>query len=173
MNATTIGAHEPALVETLQNLISQGNKEGCRAEKSVATQPAIAIAPVSDNSQSTVDGQDAIFTPPASDEFSSQSTDQDGGPLSQLSQLAAAQLPLESNTNTTPPKINITLNASQKRTADGHVKSKVSNSTSPSPKGPSFVRSHTRNTSTVSNASSVASRFGEVSRVSRAIGYLN
>ncbi|TGO48391.1 hypothetical protein BOTNAR_0478g00090 [Botryotinia narcissicola] len=166
INATTIGAHEPALVESLQNLISQGDKEGYRADKSVATQPAIAIAPVSDNSQSTVDGQDAVFTPPASDEFSSQSTDQDGGPLSQLSQLsqlAAAQLPLECKTNTTPPKINITLNASQKRTADGHVKSKASNSTSPSPKGPSSVRSHTRNTSTVSNASSVASRFGELS----------
>ncbi|KAF7947696.1 hypothetical protein EAE96_008776 [Botrytis aclada] len=166
INATTIGAHEPALVETLQNLISQGDKEGYYAEKSVATQPGIAIAPVSDNSQSTINGQDAVFTPPASDELSSQSTNQDGGPLSQLSQLsqvAAAQQPLESNANTTPPKISITLNASQKRTADGHVKSRASNSTSPSPKGPSSVRSHTRNTSTVSNASSVASRFGELS----------
>ncbi|EMR87801.1 hypothetical protein BcDW1_3591 [Botrytis cinerea BcDW1] len=167
INATPLGAHEPEIVETLQNLISQGNKEGHHAEKSVATQPAIAIAPVPDNSQSTVEGQDAaVFTPPASDEFSSQSTSHDGGPLSQLSQLsqlAAAQLPLESNTHTTPPKINITLNASQKRTADGHVKSKASNSNTPSPTGPSSARSHTRNTSTVSNASSVASRFGELS----------
>lgn len=176
-NATTIGAHGPALAETLQHPASQEIKEAHHAEKSVATQPAITIAtiaPISDNSQSTGDGQDSVFTPPASDELSSQSTNQDaGGPLSQLSQLsqlAAAQLPLESNTSTTPPpKTNITLNASQKRTADGHVKSKASsksNSSSPQAAPPPPARSHTRNTSTLSNTSSVASRFGEVSRVS-------
>lgn len=173
IDATPIGAHEPASGETpvLQDLISQENTE-VNAEDSIATQSgdatAIISAITSDNSQSTVDGQETVFTPPAaSDAFSSQSTNQDEGPLSQLSQLAAAQPPLESNTSTTPPKTNITLNASQKRTADGHVKPKSSNT--PSPKGPPPVRGHARDTSTVSNASSVASRFGEVSIIFRAI----
>lgn len=171
ITATPIGAHEPTLVEsTVQDLISQGNKDG-NAEDGIATQSANAIATTSDNSQSTVDSQEQVFTPPGSDEFSSQSTYQDGGPLSQLSQLsqlAAAQPPLESKTSTTPPKPNITLNAGQKRTADGHVKSTTPTSNSPSPKGLQPVRGHARNTSTVSNASSVASRFGEVSIISRA-----
>ncbi|CAD6442646.1 ec1f51bf-e8b8-465c-9bf4-00bed59b972a [Sclerotinia trifoliorum] len=168
-NATPIGAHEPALVETtlLQNLLSQETKAGS-AEDVVATQSAKATAPTPDNSQLTTDGHGLVFTPPAVEEFSSQTTTQDGGPLSQLSQLsqlAAAQLPLESSTTITPTKVNVTLNASQKRTADGHVKPKTSNSSSnsPSPKALPPVRSHTRNTSTVSNVSSVASRLGELS----------
>ncbi|KAJ8060317.1 hypothetical protein OCU04_010651 [Sclerotinia nivalis] len=167
INATPIGAHEPAVVETtaLQILISQETKEGS-AEDIIATQSANATATTSNNSQSTIDGHEPVFTPPAVEEFSSQSTIKDGGPLSQLSQLsqlAAAQLPLENSTTTTPPKANVTLNASQKRTADGHPKSKTSNSNSPSPKAPPPIRSHTRNTSTVSNTSSVASRLGELS----------
>ncbi|KAB8298335.1 hypothetical protein EYC80_002062 [Monilinia laxa] len=164
-DATPIGAHEPALVETMvqQDLLSQ-EKKGGSTENGVAIQSGHRPATTSDNSQFTVDGQEPVFTPPPSDAFSSQSTNQDEDPLSQLSQLsqlAAAQLPLESNPKKTPPKIHITLNASQKRTADGHVKSKAS--TSPSPKGSTSVREHVRNASTVSNTSSVAGRFGELS----------
>ncbi|KAI9641718.1 hypothetical protein NHQ30_009574 [Ciborinia camelliae] len=163
IDAIPIGAHEPALIEMMvqQDLLSQENKGD--AEHNNSTQSAYATATTSDNSQSTVDGQEPVFTPPADDEFSSQSTNQDGPlfSLSQLSQLAAAQAPLESNTSTTPPKIKIALNAGQKRTADGHVKSKTSSSLSP--KGQPSVRGHARNISTVSNSSSVASKFGELS----------
>lgn len=165
IDAAPIGAHEPAPVDTMvqHNLSSQENN-GVVAN-AVASQPPLPTATTSDNSQLTVDGQEPVFTPPASDMHSSQSTIHDEGPLSQLSQLsqlAAAQTPLKSNPSTTPPKTsNITLNASQKRTADGNVKSKVSNSPSPEEQPP--FRRHARNTSTVSTASSVASRFGEVS----------
>ncbi|PQE32154.1 cyclin-dependent kinase protein [Rutstroemia sp. NJR-2017a WRK4] len=124
-------------------------------------QPAITSASTSNNSQSTVDAQETVSTPPTSEGFSSQSTNQDGGPLSQLSQVAAAQVPLASKTSPTRSNIDIVLNAGHKRTADGHVKTATSNSP-PSPRGQN-VRRHNRNNSTVSNASSVASRIGEVS----------
>ncbi|PQE26213.1 cyclin-dependent kinase protein [Rutstroemia sp. NJR-2017a BBW] len=124
-------------------------------------QPAMASASTSNNSQSTVDAQETVSTSPTSEGFSSQSTNQDGGPLSQLSQVAAAQVPLASKTSPTRSNIDIILNAGHKRTADGHVKTATSNSP-PSPRGQN-VRRHNRNNSTVSNASSVASRIGELS----------
>ncbi|KAH8602084.1 hypothetical protein B0O99DRAFT_499856 [Bisporella sp. PMI_857] len=114
-----------------------------------------AVQPISsNNSQST----DSASTPPtsSSDGFSSQSTNQDNqlSQLSQLSQLAAAQEPLISS-ETTRPNI---ATAGQKRTADGHVKAP----SPPSPYGPRH--GHSRNTSAVSNVSSVASsRIGELS----------
>ncbi|KAM3076176.1 hypothetical protein ACMFMG_006312 [Clarireedia jacksonii] len=137
-------------------------REGKATADVAKSQPAIASTSTSNNSQSTVDAQETTFTPPTSEGFSSQSTNQDGGPLSQLSQLAAAQLPLASNACPTRSNIDIILNAGQKRTADGHVKTANSNSP-PSPRGQN-VRRHHRNDSTVSNASSVASRIGEVSK---------
>jgi hypothetical protein len=136
-------------------------REGKATANVAKTQPVIASTSTSNNSQSTVDAQETVSTPPTSEGFSSQSTNQDGGPLSQLSQLAAAQLPLASNTSPTRSNIDIVLNAGYKRTADGHVKTATSNSP-PSPRGQN-VRRHNRNNSTVSNASSVASRIGEVS----------
>ena len=115
-----------------------------------------------DNSQSTTDSHD-IGTPPtsASEGFSSQSTNQDGplSQLSQLSQLAAAQEPLASNT--TRPKLAISPTAGQKRTADGQVKPYQS---SP-PSAQVQHRGHSRNVSAVSNISSTSSRIGEVRHV--------
>ncbi|QSZ34426.1 hypothetical protein DSL72_006018 [Monilinia vaccinii-corymbosi] len=171
INTTPMGAHEPALAESMlqQQVSSSQEIKGGDAGNAIAIQSTGATATTAKttfaHSQSTTDAQEHVFTPPASDIFSSQSTDHDEDPLSQLSQLsqlAAAQQPLESNPSTTPPKIHITLNASQKRSADGHFKS--NSSKSPSPQGPRPVREHVRNTSTVSNASSVAAgRFGELS----------
>jgi hypothetical protein len=108
------------------------------------------------NSQSTTDGY-GIATPPTSEGFSSQSTNQDGSlsQLSQLSQLAAAQQPLASTT--TRPKLAISPTAGQKRTADGQVKITQSSPTNdPKPRG------HSRNVSAISNVSNTSSRIGEV-----------
>ncbi|RFU23592.1 hypothetical protein B7463_g12746, partial [Scytalidium lignicola] len=104
------------------------------------------------NSQST-DLHDGTSTSPTSEGFSSQSTNPDG-PLSQLSQLAAAQAPLSTN-NPEGGSISVvtTSTAGQKRTADGQVKTPIS------PNGIHFP-THSRN---ASNASSVASRLGELS----------
>ncbi|RAL61089.1 hypothetical protein DID88_010430 [Monilinia fructigena] len=147
-DATPIGAHEPALVETMvqQDLLSQEEKGG-NIENGVAIQSGHRTATTSDNSQSTVDVRTKMKIHYLN--------------FHKLSQLAAAQPPLESHLNKTPPKIHITLNASQKRTAEGHVKTK--SSTSPSPKGATSVREYVRNASTVSNTSSVTGRFGELS----------
>ncbi|KAH7355152.1 hypothetical protein BKA65DRAFT_394361 [Rhexocercosporidium sp. MPI-PUGE-AT-0058] len=122
---------------------------------------ALKTTTSSNNSQSTTDGPDGVSTPPTStsDGFSSQSTNADGplSQLSQLSQLAAAAQPLIS-TSSTRPALNIAPTAGQKRTADGQIKP-----SSASPNSPN-VRGHSRNTSAVSNVSSVASsRIGELS----------
>jgi len=107
----------------------------------------------SDISQSTTDAHE-VFSPPtsASDGFSSQSTNPDGlSQLSQLSQLAAAQQPM----NTSRHSLSTVPTAGHKRTADGQVKPFLFDSAT-SPMG-----RHSRNTSTAS-ASSVVSRIGEV-----------
>ncbi|TVY38378.1 hypothetical protein LOCC1_G006485 [Lachnellula occidentalis] len=114
----------------------------------------------SNNSQSTIDVQDAS-TPPTSisEGFSSQNTNQDApmSQLSQLSQLAAAQQPMTS-TSAVRPNTTIAPTAGLKRTADGQLKQAHSNSP-PSP----YVRGHSRTTSGVSNASAASSRIGEIS----------
>lgn len=76
--------------------------------------------------------------------------------LSQLSQAAAAQIPLTS-TSASRPNITIPPTSGLKRTADGQVK----HAHSASPTSPQF-RSHSRTTSAVSNASVASSRIGEV-----------
>ncbi|TVY23622.1 hypothetical protein LHYA1_G007627 [Lachnellula hyalina] len=116
----------------------------------------------SNNSQSTIDVQDAS-TPPTSisEGFSSQSTNQDlpMSQLSQLSQLAAAQQPLTSASVSRPNNsIAPTPTAGLKRTADGQLKQAHANSP-PSP----HVRGHSRTTSGISNASASSSRIGEIS----------
>jgi hypothetical protein len=117
-----------------------------------------SIPTSSNNSQTTLDGHDTVSTPPTStsDGFSSQNTSQEGyhSQLSQLSQIAAAQEPLG---NSSRPTASIASTAGQKRTADGEVKP----GSSISPERPQ-ARGHSRNTSAVSNASSAASRIGEV-----------
>ncbi|TVY82461.1 hypothetical protein LSUE1_G003470 [Lachnellula suecica] len=113
----------------------------------------------SNNSQSTLDAQDASTPPTSTSEgFSSQSTNQDGpmSQLSQLSQLAAAQQPLK-DAAAARPSITIPPTVGLKRTADGQVKQAHSNS----PISP-HVRGHSRTTSAVSNASAASSRMGEV-----------
>jgi Whi5 like len=113
----------------------------------------------SNNSQSTIDVQDASTPPTSNSEgFSSQSTNQDVlmSQLSQLSQLAASQQPL-TNSSAARPNITIAPTAGLKRTADGQVKQAHSNSP-PSPQ----IRGHSRTTSGVSNASVASSRIGEV-----------
>lgn len=120
----------------------------------------------SNNSQFTTDGHDAASTPPTStcDGFSSQSTNPDAplSQLSQLSQLAAAQEPFAS-TSAARPILAVAPTAGQKRTADGLVKPLSVSPTSPKRLG------HSRNTSAVSNASSV-SRIGEVGHRKNAKG---
>ncbi|KAI9052855.1 hypothetical protein LZ554_003128 [Drepanopeziza brunnea f. sp. 'monogermtubi'] len=122
-------------------------------------QQALKVTTSGDNSQSTTDGHETTSTPPtsASDGFSSQSTNPDGQlcHLSQLSQLAATQQ-LLGHASSTRPMLSIAQTAGQKRTADGQVKP-----LSVSPEIPK-ARGHSRNTSAISNASSV-SRIGELS----------
>lgn len=134
-------------------------------EDSIETSRALKITTSSQNSQSTSedhddpDDPDDPSTPPTStsDGFSSQSTNLEGckSQLSQLSQVAAVQLPL-SDTSIAQPMHSTTPTAGHKRTADGRVK--------PLSASPDNLktRGHSRNTSAVSNASSV-SRIGEVS----------
>lgn len=115
------------------------------------------------NSQS-LDLQDGISTSPTSEGFSSQSTNPDG-PLSQLSQLAAAQAPLSmsagepSGGGGEPLTVVTGSTAGQKRTADGQVKTPISPIRHP-------AGGHSRNASSVSNVSSAASsRLGDVSLI--------
>lgn len=110
----------------------------------------------SHNSQITnTETQDVVSTPPTSDEFSSQSTNQDAqlSQLSQLSQLAAVQEPMS---NIARPALTIQPTAGHKRTADGQVKRPAFSPISPRAHG------HSRNTSAVSNVSAASSRLGEV-----------
>jgi len=94
---------------------------------------------------------DRVFTPPASDGDMSigydntQGSSQDSQ-LFQLSQIAS----LQDKMDDAPSPV------SRKRTADGQVKTAELSSTSPVRKG------HSRNTSTVSMASTSGSRFGDV-----------
>ena len=114
-----------------------------------------------DNSQSTLNGHD-VPTPPtsASDGFSSQSTNPEGqlSQLSQLSQLAAAA----ANTSSARPNLSIAPPSGIKRTADGQVKPTAF--TSPTSPHGSKVRSHSRNTSAVSAASTASSNIGQVNK---------
>lgn len=133
---------------------------GQRHDDASDTSLALKTTTSSNNSQSTTDGPDTVSTPPTStsDGSSSQSTNADGplSQLSQLSQLAAAAEPLMS-TLSTRPVLTIAPTAGQKRTADGQVKPLSASPNSPKARG------HSRNTSIVSNVSSVASsRIGEV-----------
>ncbi|KAH7411194.1 hypothetical protein BKA64DRAFT_569396 [Cadophora sp. MPI-SDFR-AT-0126] len=134
-----------------------GKRHDDTSDASVALKPTTS----SNNSQSTTDGHDTLSTPPTStsDDFSSQSTNADGplSQLSQLSQLAAAAEPLVS-TSSTRSALTIAPTAGQKRTADGQVKPLSASPNSPKARG------HSRNTSAVSNISSVgSSRIGELS----------
>lgn len=108
---------------------------------------AAALGLVSDT-QST-DEQETASTPPTStsDGFSSQSTNQEAqtSQLTQPSQNGAVHTPMGS-----PPRPI----AGQKRTADGQMKAPSIS--------PPRARGHSRNISTVSNASSATSRIGEV-----------
>lgn len=152
MNNNTIHDISPANQE-----ISQSTKAIPRAASTMVDSQDSTLQPTSsNNSQTTNDGHDGASTPPTSDGFSSQSTNQDSqlSHLSQLSQLAAAQQPLDSSRFARP----YPATAGQKRTADGQIKS-------PSPPSPTRPRrGHSRNTSAVSNVSSAASsRIGEIS----------
>lgn len=106
-------------------------------------------------------------TPPTSDAVTSQIASHDfDGPLSQLSQLAAAQEPLASR-NPADARREMAgaasaasaASAGQKRTADGHIKA-ASNSP-PTPNGLQ-AGGHKRTTSAFSSASSTTSKIGEV-----------
>lgn len=105
----------------------------------------------------TTNDTDRIFTPPGSDSGRS-SGHGNGGPSSQdsqlfqLSQLAAAQ-------DKIPETEGGAGGMSRKRMADGIVKQHTRSSSSTSPVK---VGGHSRNTSTVSMASTAGSRVGEV-----------
>lgn len=117
----------------------------------------------SHNSQDTTDSHDVVSTPPTSEGFSSQSTNQEGPVtgLSQLSHPAASQDRRPSNTASGNLGLPGILTTGQKRTADGQVKTDSLNSPV-SPK--SLNRSgHSRSTSNISDISSATSnRIGEV-----------
>ncbi|KAK4224450.1 hypothetical protein QBC38DRAFT_16747 [Podospora fimiseda] len=123
------------------------------------------------NSQGTssTNETDRVFTPPASggrlspNNGSTQHSSQESQ-LLQLSQIAAAQaripeIPVGTSGNAA---------SSRKRTADGAVKDGRSNSFTSSAPPLLQVAGHTRNTSTVSVASTVGSRVGELSAELRA-----
>ncbi|KAH8809160.1 hypothetical protein F5884DRAFT_676578 [Xylogone sp. PMI_703] len=144
--------------EAVQSLVegeSTGNKAIVAEEPPTAVTEVLATSLQSTsslNSQST-DLQDGTSTSPTSEGFSSQSTNPDG-PLSQLSQLAAAQAPLSTGPGGRSLSVVTTSTAGHKRTADGQVKTPIS------PREVPFRR-HSR---TISNASSIGSnRLGELS----------
>lgn len=148
------GAQKPRQILELSERLLPGTDEG-RGHSNDGT-AGLTLNISDDNSQSAADSHDAA-TPPTSDGFSSQGTNQDNPlcQLSQLSQLAAAQRPLESNH--TRPKLAVSPTAGQKRTADGHVKgTRTDTQLSPNKRG------HSRNVSAVSNVSSTSGRIGEV-----------
>lgn len=151
----TANTQEPSQQSSRTGMAVSAIGEGAEDTNSATGLPSTS----SNNSQSTIDVQDAS-TPPTSisEGFSSQSTNQDApmSQLSQLSQLAAAQQPLTS-ISAARPSTTIAPTAGLKRTADGQLKQAHSNSP-PSP----HVRGHSRTTSGVSNASATSSRIGEV-----------
>ncbi|TVY15749.1 hypothetical protein LARI1_G006979 [Lachnellula arida] len=152
----TANAQEPSQQLSRTGMAVSAIGEGAEDTNATSGLPSTS----SNNSQSTVDVQDAS-TPPTSisEGFSSQSTNQDApmSQLSQLSQLAAAQQPLTS-ISAARPNTAIAPTAGLKRTADGQLKQAHSNSP-PTP----YVRGHSRTTSGVSNASATSSRIGEIS----------
>jgi hypothetical protein len=105
----------------------------------------------SNNSQSTL--ADAT-TPPTSDGFSSQSQESHSQ-LSQLSQAAMRQRPPSQSTDVALPALSVATNAGQKRTRDGYVKSPDSSSTASPPVA--SLGGHSRHTSNITIASSIAS----------------
>lgn len=141
----------PSATRQTSPLLSEHEASLSQTQRGLEELSSAALGLVSDT-QST-DEQETGSTPPTStsDGFSLQGTNQVApvSQLSQLSQLAAAQESLGS-----PPRPTVAT-AGQKRTADGRVKA-----TSISPQ----ARSHSRNISTVSNASSATSRIGEVEK---------
>lgn len=153
-NTTTVAFHEAS-----QSLPENTDTMSQRAHEQEDSTTAGSVPTSSNNSQSTVDGHETVSTPPTStsDGISSQNTnlERQHSQLSQLSHLAAAQEPLGSPSR---PSISVPSTAGQKRTANGEVKS----ASSISPERPQ-ARGHSRNTSAVSNASSAASRIGELS----------
>lgn len=103
------------------------------------------------NSQSTTDGHDGALTPPTSDGRSSQGMTNE----TRASQWRQESPSSEQRVPTEPPSIP---SLGQKRTVDGRLKQA---SHSP-PAEPSRKMGHVRAISSVSNASSAASRIGEV-----------
>lgn len=128
----------------------------------------------SQDTSTTNDAADDIFTPPASagavSHINSQSNGQDSSSqesqLLQLSQIAATREKMQSSAEGSDGSSDPNAGRSRKRTADGMVKS-ASEGSSASP----LLRGggHSRNTSTVSIASTTGSRIGEVMclRISR------
>jgi hypothetical protein len=119
-----------------------------------------------DNSQetttnSTIDA-DQVFTPPGSDgglstgNGNGQDSSQESQ-LQQLSQLAAAREKM--------PDLGTNGAVSRKRMADGMVKQTRDQPSA----SPGFTAGHSRNTSTVSVASTAGSRVGEVSLICQSI----
>ncbi|TPX10280.1 uncharacterized protein E0L32_008685 [Thyridium curvatum] len=110
-----------------------------------------------DTSTTTTDQADRVFTPPVSEGSMSAGNGNDhdsnqGSQLLKLSQLAAAQEKM--------PNLDEALAAgSRKRMADGMVK----HARNPSSASPTFAGGHSRNTSSVSVASTSGSRIGELS----------
>ncbi|TVY34497.1 hypothetical protein LSUB1_G006157 [Lachnellula subtilissima] len=154
----TVNVQEPSQQFSGTSMAVSASGEGA---EDINNATSALLSTSSNNSQSTIDVQDAS-TPPTSisEGFSSQSTNQDlpMSQLSQLSQLAAAQQPLTSASASRPnTTIAPTPTAGLKRTADGQLKQAHSNSP-PSP----HVRGHSRTTSGISNASASSSRIGEV-----------
>jgi hypothetical protein len=164
---TTVVAHQFAQSMSATRIDRNGNGNGNWTANAIANiavsrasqESAPQSLPTSSHSQSTIDTNDDAASPLLfdSDGFSSQNTSQDSQ-LSHLSQLAAVQEPM---TDVTQSGAGAPSTAGHKRTADGQVK----------PPSPNTVqhpqaRSHSRNTSSVSNVSSApsSSRMGEVNK---------
>lgn len=122
------------------------------------------------NSQDTTstanDTADDIFTPPASasvvSQTNSQSNEHDSSSqesqLLQLSQIAATREKIQSSAEGSDGSSDQNAGRSRKRTADGMVKSATEGSSA----SPLLRGGHSRNTSTVSVASTTGSHIGEV-----------
>jgi hypothetical protein len=116
----------------------------------------------SQDTSTTNDTADQIFTPPASAGGLSQSNGQDSSSqesqLLQLSQIAATREKMLNSGEGSDGSSDQTTGQSRKRMADGMVKSASEGPTA----SPILRGGHSRNTSTVSVASTTGSRIGEV-----------
>lgn len=152
--------------EALNHVAAGKDPDTLRHDQSRKQQQQIPSSNSNSQDTSTTNGTtDTIFTPPASagglSRANSQGNGQDSSQESQLlqpSQTAAAPEKMQNSREGSDGSNDLNGGQSRKRMADGMVKSASEGSTA----SPVFRGGHSRNTSTVSVATTTGSRLGEV-----------